>query len=107
MARLIYGLKEIRACLEAEPAPEIPTGFQVEAIHITGIKPGWAVAALFGREAHLPFESLRKLKELLPADSFASLVKSYLPPSPDDVPVQLKVYDNDRPLDPEPPPAAT
>ena len=55
----------------------------VGTINIGGIPSGWAVAALYGQEAHMPFETLRRLKELLPANAF-ELIADPLPAAIDD-----------------------
>ena len=42
------------------------------------------MAALYGQEAHMPFETLRRLKELLPADAFEPIPDPFLPAAIDD-----------------------
>jgi hypothetical protein len=82
----------------------------VGTINIGGIPSGWAVAALYGQEAHMPFETLRRLKELLPADAFEPIPEPFLPAAIDnDMPAArpfLRLHEGAEPVDPEPPPAA-
>ena len=107
-ARRTYLLREMRSCLEAEPEPATRGGY-VREINVIGIPSGWAVAALYGKKAHLPTETLHKLKELLPPAAFESLPDPFLPDPIDDAPSarpMLRVHSN-ADVEPEPlPPAA-
>ena len=107
-ARRIYMLREVRASLEAEPEPEI-RGHCVNEVNVIGIPSGWSVIPLYGQEAHMPTETARRLKELLPADAFEPIIPAYLPPPVDDAPPSrpmLKVFDradgDDGELEPQP-----
>ena len=109
-ARLNFMLTGIRADLEADMPPVIEHGPDigpvVDTINIVGVPSGWSVTNLFGSEAHIPTETLHKLRELLPADAFAppSETGFLSPPSPSDVRPFLRLLDNDTPE--TPPPAA-
>lgn len=100
-ARRTYLLREMRSCLEAEPDPEV-RGNYVREINITSIPSGWAVAALYGQEAHLPTETLHRLKEILPIDAFEPIPDPSMPPPLEDMPTPrpfLRLHDG---TDPEP-----
>ena len=110
MTRFVFVLREIRSSLEAEP-PELGiSGRHVDTINVVGIPSGMAVTALFGLEAYLPFETLDRLKELLPADAFTPLPDPNIPLPEEYEPAAtarpfLRVHDGDEP-DFEPPAAA-
>ena len=114
--RKFFMLDKARVMLMAEQEAAVidgtatARGTVVGTINIGGIPSGWAVAALYGQEAHMPFETLRRLKELLPADAFEPIPDPFLPAAiDDDMPAArpfLRLHEGAEPVDPEPPPAA-
>ena len=111
-AKLSYMLTGIRADLEADMPPVIEHGPDigpiVDTINIIGVPSGWSVTNLFGSEAHIPTETLHRLRELLPADAFLPPSETGFlspPPAPSDLRPYLRIVDGTDDA-PDPPPAA-
>ena len=110
--RRFFMLDKARVMLTAEQEAAVINGTAnhgpvVDMVTMTGIPSGWAVAALYGAECHLPFETLHKLKEILPADAFTPLPEPFRPPPVEDYSKpMLRVFDGEAEQDPEPPSAA-
>ena len=108
----VAALQVLRAGLSDPVEIDPAAGPFVDTINIIAIPAEWSVISLLGDEAHMPFETVQQLKQLLPPGSVhrSPSLNSALPP-PLDAPLphapMLRVYDGgDVEQDPEPPEAA-